>query len=223
MKTWGFAAAAAAAMGAAAPAVSAQIFSTGYDMPNGGGNASGGTFNYWDRSYSGAGATTTDGAALSGGSGDLTDGITASQYWFAVENGAGTGPYVGWYKQGQGAQADPVLTFHFSGNPVITSLSAHLDNTGFGGVFGPASVLVDGVGYSFTAPASGTIGWLTITGLNLTGNSHTVQFNQANNGWLFVSEVTFAGSVVPEPASWAMMIAGFGLVGAAMRRRLAAA
>ncbi len=29
-------------------------------------------------------------------------------------------------------------------------------------------------------------------------------------------------SNVPEPASWAMMIAGFGLVGAAMRRRVAA-
>ena len=28
-----------------------------------------------------------------------------------------------------------------------------------------------------------------------------------------------SGSAVPEPATWAMMIAGFGLVGAAMRRR----
>jgi hypothetical protein len=31
------------------------------------------------------------------------------------------------------------------------------------------------------------------------------------------------GAVVPEPASWALMIAGFGLVGAAMRRRVAIA
>jgi hypothetical protein len=30
---------------------------------------------------------------------------------------------------------------------------------------------------------------------------------------------TEAGEIVPEPATWAMMIAGFGLVGAAMRRR----
>ena len=30
-------------------------------------------------------------------------------------------------------------------------------------------------------------------------------------------------AAVPEPASWALMIAGFGLVGAAMRRRAAAA
>ena len=31
--------------------------------------------------------------------------------------------------------------------------------------------------------------------------------------------ITIGGAAVPEPASWAMMIAGFGLAGAAMRRR----
>src|SRR3546814_11958625 len=36
-----------------------------------------------------------------------------------------------------------------------------------------------------------------------------------------LSEVNFGA--VPEPASWTMMITGFGLVGAAMRRRKAAA
>ena len=34
-----------------------------------------------------------------------------------------------------------------------------------------------------------------------------------------LSAITDDGPVVPEPATWAMMIAGFGLVGAAMRRR----
>lgn len=34
-----------------------------------------------------------------------------------------------------------------------------------------------------------------------------------------LSHVSFFGGVIPEPATWAMMIAGFGLVGGAMRRR----
>jgi len=34
-----------------------------------------------------------------------------------------------------------------------------------------------------------------------------------------LSEVRFTGAAVPEPASWVMMIGGFGLAGAALRRR----
>ncbi len=34
-----------------------------------------------------------------------------------------------------------------------------------------------------------------------------------------LSELTFTGAPVPEPATWAMMIGGFALAGAAMRRR----
>lgn|GEM_PF-2343678 len=37
-----------------------------------------------------------------------------------------------------------------------------------------------------------------------------------------LSEVSFVAAPVPEPATWAMMIAGFGIIGAAMRRRAAA-
>jgi hypothetical protein len=40
-----------------------------------------------------------------------------------------------------------------------------------------------------------------------------------NGGLKEVSHIAFFGSVVPEPATWAMMIGGFGLVGGAMRRR----
>ena len=37
------------------------------------------------------------------------------------------------------------------------------------------------------------------------------------SGWVTVTEA--AAAVVPEPASWALMILGFGLAGAALRRR----
>jgi hypothetical protein len=39
----------------------------------------------------------------------------------------------------------------------------------------------------------------------------------------FSYELGLAPGGVPEPASWAMLIAGFGLTGAAMRRRRTAA
>jgi hypothetical protein len=66
----------------------------------------------------------------------------------------------------------------------------------------------------------GTIGTISLTGLNLNGSSHTIQFFQDLGGWTFVSEIDFLGTAaVPEPGTWALMIAGFGLAGAALRRR----
>jgi hypothetical protein len=53
----------------------------------------------------------------------------------------------------------------------------------------------------------------------------TPPFSVAANGYGsdFVANVagSFAGSAVPEPAARALLIAGFGLTGAAMRRRQA--
>jgi hypothetical protein len=61
--------------------------------------------------------------------------------------------------------------------------------------------------------------------LSFTGSSILITFDTAGVGQFNFGadggQAIFAynGGVVPEPASWAMMIAGFGLVGAAMRRR----
>jgi PEP-CTERM motif len=67
----------------------------------------------------------------------------------------------------------------------------------------------------------GTIGTVTIGGLNVTGASHTLQFFQDSTFvWTFVSEVSFNDDVpaVPEPSSWAMLLAGMRAVGLALRR-----
>ncbi|HEX7945707.1 MAG TPA: PEPxxWA-CTERM sorting domain-containing protein [Phenylobacterium sp.] len=208
-----------AALALSSPAAATQIFATSYDTPNGDGQAHSGSFNYWDLNYTGSGATNVDGAALTGGLGDLTDGVIASDFWFNTENNAGTGPYVGW--RGDVGVHNPTVDFHFAGLPTINSITIYLDNSQTGGVGTPDQILVDGVSQAFTGPAGGTIGSVTLGGLNLTGDHHTIQFFQNTTFvWTFVSEVTFDGTAgIPEPATWAMMIAGFGLVGGTMRRR----
>ena len=47
-------------------------------------------------------------------------------------------------------------------------------------------------------------------------NTFNIPFNQNPHE---ISHLAFFGAEVPEPATWAMMISGFGLLGAAARRR----
>ena len=63
-----------------------------------------------------------------------------------------------------------------------------------------------------------------VTGLDLAAYD-AIGYNTAENVGTYAkstAQIAFESTNVPEPASWAMLIAGFGLTGAAMRRRKAA-
>jgi hypothetical protein len=204
----------------AGPASAAQVFSTGYDMPNG----STGSFVYHDRSYPSPN-NAINGAFLSGGSGDLTNGVVAPNFWFNVENGAGTGPYVGWLNSNTPALQ---IQFLFNGAPTIDRIRIHIDNSLSGGVAQPSSYRINGTPWAFTPLAAQSIGFVELTGPAVTGDALTLGMSYTGGfGWIFASEVEFYGTsgttVVPLPAAAWLLLAGLGVLGAAGRRSMRAA
>ena len=114
---------------------------------------------------------------------------------------------------------DLVVTFDHGWDKVTFNLN---DSTAASSTF---SLLVNGGAASFTNPGNCTFcvvndngqGKFTVTGPNITTLSFT--FDPAiETGRQFRVDLPATG-VIPEPATWAMMIIGFGGVGAMMRRR----
>ena len=164
---------------------------------------------------------------------ELTDGVISNRHFFAD-----VGPYVAWDRQ------DPTITFTFDGEKTFGSLVVWLDdNHGGAGVTAPSalSALIGGVTYSsytIGAPLDAGFDYTQAYGDYLPGGGTPYRLNLAGavgssvaltltrgGQWTFVSEVEFfereGGGVtaVPEPATWALMILGFGAAGAELRRR----
>jgi len=72
-------------------------------------------------------------------------------------------------------------------------------------------------------PGTAASSWGTVNAsLNLAAGNYVFRFAETDNQSNFTAgldNVSVIGGAVPEPASWAMMLGGFGLVGGAMRRR----
>jgi hypothetical protein len=145
---------------------------------------------------------------------------------------------------------DFVLPVGFS-NAVLTITELNLDDRGVAllngnivdnaGIFGPGNgnlVLTQGgPNNPFTYTRGNGARNVTInSGFNVGANTFRLVLNDTNNGIFgdllpngvnisggnIVASITFdVGPRVPEPATWAMMIAGFGLAGTAMRGRRA--
>ncbi|MEV8465461.1 VPLPA-CTERM sorting domain-containing protein [Fluviibacterium sp. DFM31] len=212
-----FCAASVAALSATS-ALAVSVSPTSYSMPNG----NTGSYWYFDDSYNGSGSTTTVNAPLSGGTGDLTDGVIATQNWTVVEPPAGspTGPYVGW-------SIDPTITFFFNQLTNFNSATFHFDDSGgAGGVSPPRAVTrTGGATVAVTDPPGDVLPFAfdyDLTGVSASQLTFTIA---RSNAWVFLSEVTFDAvptSDVPLPAGLGLIasaLAGLGLL--RYRRRTA--
>jgi len=116
---------------------------------------------------------------------------------------------------------DLLVTFQHGWDKVTFNL---MDSTGASSNF---NLLVNGAAASFTNPGNCSFcivndngqGKFTVTGPNITTLAFT--FDPAiATGKQF--RVDLPSDAIPEPATWAMMIVGFGGIGAMMRRRRSA-
>lgn len=201
------------AAGLAGPAIAAPVMPTSYDMDNG----NTGTYNYWDDLYDGAGNNQLDGAPLTGGLGDLTDGYVETAPWFTVEGPRGpNGPFVGWLRK------NPLITFNFSQAYAFSSATFHFDNQSDGDVDAPSSISINGQNQTipFQTPGGGYFSF----SYDLTGQGPTdtlvAQIFGGQGPWIFLSEVTFeaADARVPLPAGVWLLGAALGGLGLLRRR-----
>lgn len=137
-----------------------------------------------------------------------SQGITFSNATYDPQPGFFTGPSIGnFIFEGT---IFPDISFTFS--PVSAVAFRFLSNPGtstFDAYLGAALV----ASTTFDTDNLDTSQWYGVTG----GGFNRIVITAGGNAALLATDFQLAN--VPEPASWAMLIAGFGLTGAAMRRR----
>ncbi len=197
------------ALWASLPAAAQTVSPTRYDVRNGYTS----NYSYWDDTYNGSGNTHLDGAALTNGLGQLTDGVIGGAHY---DDNLGNGPayeWVGWNS--------PVTIHFFFNAPVTFSNIALRMVQNEAGIIPPSSInftfsddgsnFGNAVNYALTPSelSAATAQWITAP-TPRTGQYVNVSFS---DGIPFLSEVTFTGTQsteTPEPGSLALLV-GMGL------------
>ncbi|MFM7075649.1 MAG: ELWxxDGT repeat protein [Planctomycetaceae bacterium] len=164
-----------------------------YSMPQG----DSGSFQYWDDGYSGSGGQ-GDSAPLSGGLGQLTDGIVGADDWAADLGNGNAREWVGWVEK------NPDIIFDLGVMRRVTGVRVHANSAGYGGVGLFAAVTVsysdDGVTWSAAsrhvtsaAERADTRARFHEVGGEGVGRFARVSIER-DAPWIFVSEIEFTAT-----------------------------
>ena len=224
--------AAAAAVTLASPAAAAVVYSNNFNAENGGNSA----LNY--NGFNGLTVTngTVDlvksgdfGITCVGGSGSCVDldgstsnsGLTSSgSYAFNAGDRIALSFLFSGNQRG-GADDAFSVRFIFGGN--VTGTRGFNSSCCGNGSFGNFSASSVGVNIFSISPNSA---FSNFEFYAIANNAGTVSFTFEDTGndnvGIIIDDVSLAIGAVPEPSAWALMIIGFGVVGAAARRRIGA-
>ncbi len=176
----------------------------------------------------------------------LTLAISPVQAAELVDNGGfETGDFSGWTQGGNGAFTGVACNGSFT--PASGSCVAYFGPVGSTGLLSQTFATTAGASYifsyalaagggatnSFTASFNGnvldsfsnTAGFGTTVRsflVTATGATSTISFALRHDPSYYTLDNVSVAAAVPEPATWAMMIIGFGVIGGAVRRRVAA-
>jgi hypothetical protein len=159
----------------------------------------------WDRAVSGVAASVVTVGAGTNEAPDI-DGFPAN--WFYEFTATGDGFFQGTYEVTGSGATFGLWPLYLTGGSSFLELGGDVDDPSGAGSF--SIPLVAGQTYRMILWNNGNIG--TDSRFDFTGSA------SGSVAWEIVTR-----SVIPEPGTWAMLIAGFGLVGAAARRRKPAA
>lgn len=100
---------------------------------------------------------------------------------------------------------------------IILNFSTPVSAFGFNLGASNASWSISAAGQTYTFPSISSSNNMEYYGISGAGiRSATLSFGSGD--WVLIDNLTYVAAV-PEPTTWALMLVGFGLTGAAMRRR----